>query len=74
MPESSVKGLQLPNGLSNLTVPRGLISQLPRGRDLEGQSAGCPILIENNTLYLLIEGWEGIPTNLILNIVFSSVS
>ena len=60
----------------NNSLTQGVWDKLPSGRNLSDDSVegSCHILKTNSTLALLIPGWEGIPTNIVVNIFLFVVS
>ena len=63
-------------GVLNNTISRNIWDQLPPPRTLtdDTDKGSCPILHTNDTLATLAPGWEGIPTNILVNIILSAVN
>lgn len=69
--------LKTVNNMVNNTLTKDIWAQMPQGRtriSINGEDDSCPILKNNNTLTLLMPGWEGIPTNFLINSVLVAVS
>ena len=58
----------------NNSLTQGFWGRLPSGRKSDEDSCYRTILKTNSSLALLVPGWEGIPTNIVVNITLFVVS
>ena len=73
-PADRINAEDIEDALNN-SLSKDIFAQLPPARRFgSGDEGMCPILKTNNTLALLMPGWEGIPSNILVNIGLSVVS